>query len=397
MRYGIALSGSVLLLAVSPVASSQPSDPLIVLEGGGIQFPDESILDTADHSYAHLVVVAKNGGRYSSINEAVTAIANNPTEPPSESSTYLVWVAPGVYEEQVTMASYVDIQGAGRDLVTIRSTTAPTVTGAAETTISHLTIECDVAAGTATAMKNTSSRRIRLEHVDLIARGGSTVRGIWNNASSTDLVHVTIDVDDTALAYGVEGEANSGLSMVHSEIRANAVFSGGVAVGIKGTASSYSSLTHSQLTANANHTAYCIQHNASGATITDSRVAAQAQGEDPTAQIYCLSLENSSSASLTRSIATALAPDDGNAWAVYADGGSHLRAEYSHLSGYPWHHYALWLQDASSSARNLYSRLEGSVGGTVGIGLDLHCYGCVNRDLQGTYHALDTTCQLIPY
>ena len=42
-----------------------------------------------------------------------TAAADNP---------YLVWVAPGVYEEQVTMKPYVHLQGAGQEATVISST-----------------------------------------------------------------------------------------------------------------------------------------------------------------------------------------------------------------------------------------------------------------------------------
>jgi hypothetical protein len=67
--------------------------------------------------YQNVIIVAKSGGDYTSVQTALdsitTAAADNP---------YLVWVAPGVYVEQVTMKPYVHLQGAGQEATIITST-----------------------------------------------------------------------------------------------------------------------------------------------------------------------------------------------------------------------------------------------------------------------------------
>jgi hypothetical protein len=69
--------------------------------------------------YHNVVVVAKSGGDYTIVQAAIdsitTAAANNP---------FLVWVAPGVYSETVTMKPHVHMQGAGQKVTVITSTTS---------------------------------------------------------------------------------------------------------------------------------------------------------------------------------------------------------------------------------------------------------------------------------
>jgi hypothetical protein len=65
----------------------------------------------------HVVVVAKSGGDYTTINAALDSISDNSPE-----SVYLVWVGPGVYSETVEMKPYVHIQGAGQEVTVVSST-----------------------------------------------------------------------------------------------------------------------------------------------------------------------------------------------------------------------------------------------------------------------------------
>ena len=67
--------------------------------------------------YANALVVAKSGGDYSSVQAAVDSV-----DEASSSNPYLIWVAPGVYNESVTMKPHVHVQGAGQDATVISST-----------------------------------------------------------------------------------------------------------------------------------------------------------------------------------------------------------------------------------------------------------------------------------
>jgi len=63
--------------------------------------------------YSNVVVVAKSGGNYTSVAEAVYAAAATPD------NQCLVWIAPGTYTCSVTLPGYVHLQGAGREAVTL--------------------------------------------------------------------------------------------------------------------------------------------------------------------------------------------------------------------------------------------------------------------------------------
>ena len=67
--------------------------------------------------YQNVVVVAKSGGDYTSVQAAINSITNAAAD-----NAYLVWVAPGVYSETVTMKPYVHLQGAGQEATVISST-----------------------------------------------------------------------------------------------------------------------------------------------------------------------------------------------------------------------------------------------------------------------------------
>jgi hypothetical protein len=83
-----------------------------------------------------LVIVAKSGGDFVSIQAAIDSIGDA-----AEDNPYLVWVAPGVYEEQVTMAPYVHLQGAGQGATIVtKSDTSVTLYLAAYTSLRDLTV-----------------------------------------------------------------------------------------------------------------------------------------------------------------------------------------------------------------------------------------------------------------
>ncbi len=66
--------------------------------------------------YQNVVIVAKSGGDYTTIQSAINSISSA-----SQSNPYLIWVAPGVYNEAVTMKPFVHLQGSGQGATVITS------------------------------------------------------------------------------------------------------------------------------------------------------------------------------------------------------------------------------------------------------------------------------------
>ena len=142
--------------------------------------------------YSNVIVVARSGGDFTSVQKALNNITDS-----SPTNRYLVWVAPGIYTETVSMKQYVDIEGAGELVTKIASPGGPspdygTVTGANNAELRSLTVENTGGNRFATAIY-ISSTSPRLLHVTATASGGTeTNYGFYiNNLSAPALTNVT--------------------------------------------------------------------------------------------------------------------------------------------------------------------------------------------------------------
>jgi hypothetical protein len=103
--------------------SSTANDQFNVRASGGVNFQTGGApflvngAPVGGDSYENVVVVAQSGGDYTSVQAAFDAIDDASVDNP-----YLVWVAPGLYVESVTMKPYVHLQGAGQEATVISST-----------------------------------------------------------------------------------------------------------------------------------------------------------------------------------------------------------------------------------------------------------------------------------
>jgi len=157
-----------------------------------------------------VIVVARSGGDFTSIQKALGSISDNsPTNP------YLVWVAPGIYTESVIMKPYVDIEGAGELVTRITSPggTSPdvaTVKGfVSNAELRYLTVENTGGNAYATAIWTYGASPSFL-HVTAIASGANTdnIAFYGGTGSSPSLRSVT------ATALG--GSTNHGMDNVGS-------------------------------------------------------------------------------------------------------------------------------------------------------------------------------------
>ena len=93
-------------------------------------------------SYKNVVVVAKSGSPYTSVQAALDAISGA-----SDSNRYLIFVAPGTYDGRFTMEPYVDIVGSGPNVTILQSpgggtlAASATCTAADNATLSDLTLK----------------------------------------------------------------------------------------------------------------------------------------------------------------------------------------------------------------------------------------------------------------
>ncbi len=94
---------------------------IIYSSGGGIMFPDGSVMTSAPAAtpYAKVYTVALSGGDFNSITLAIQQCLIDPLNPPSRNNPFLVRVMPGIYNEVVQCQSFVDLSGSGKHSCTI--------------------------------------------------------------------------------------------------------------------------------------------------------------------------------------------------------------------------------------------------------------------------------------
>jgi hypothetical protein len=169
-------------------------------------------LQASGSPYQNVIAVAKSGGDFTTVQAALDSItdaaANNP---------YLVWVAPGVYSETVTLKPYVHLQGAGQEATVITSTignaaappTAATLVLVANTSLRDLTVGNSGSAEFNVALLiPEGAMEVIATDVTALAQGISTGDNvaIYQAGPNTSLTLVNI----TALAENANG-VNSGM------------------------------------------------------------------------------------------------------------------------------------------------------------------------------------------
>jgi hypothetical protein len=160
--------------------------------------------------YQNVVVVAQSGGDYTSVQAAIDSITDAAADNP-----YLVWVAPGLYEEQVTMKPYVHLQGAGQEATVISSTasssawppTQATLVLASDTSLRDLTVGNSGTADSTVALLATAGMtRTLVADVTARALGGADSNyAIFLSGSGTGITlqQVTALAENSSNNYGL--------------------------------------------------------------------------------------------------------------------------------------------------------------------------------------------------
>jgi len=216
-------------------------------------------------STQNVVIVAKSGGDYTTITAALASITTA-----SNTNRYLIYIAPGVYDEQVTMKQYVDIEGAGELTTRItftgsNSNTTGTVVGANNAELRYLTVENTGRNNYAIAIFNYSTSP-RLTHVTASASGGSGNYGVYNDSSSSPMmIDVTASASGTNSNFGVVNHSSSPTMTNVSVSASGGTYNRGVE-----NYSSSPTMTNVSVSASGGVDSYGVVNSSSSPTINNS-------------------------------------------------------------------------------------------------------------------------------
>jgi hypothetical protein len=132
-------------------------------------------------NYAQVVTVAKSGGDFTTIQAAINSVTDAEVD-----KRYLVRVMPGVYAEQVTMKSWVDLRGVGKHCTEIEyASSSGAIILADSVQIEDILIE-GTATATDWAIVGTNASNVHIRWVDILNPFGSNNRsqGIKNTGNT---------------------------------------------------------------------------------------------------------------------------------------------------------------------------------------------------------------------
>ena len=182
---------------------------LFALQAGSVAWAD------VQNRPANVLVVAQSGGDYSSIQAALDGITDAGAANP-----YLVYVAPGVYEEQVTLKPYVTLQGAGEESTIIHWTGgsqppwegagSATLTGADNASLRDLTLESDGAGEDFAVALFNDGVSPTISHVTARALNAGDTRGVaYYGGASGSISNVTAIAADGTRNHAITSDASS--------------------------------------------------------------------------------------------------------------------------------------------------------------------------------------------
>ncbi len=253
------------------VSDSAPADGDVLAWDGSSWRPTAP---TGSAQYANVLVVAQSGGNYTSIQGALDSITDA-----DWNNRYLVWVAPGVYTERVTMKPYVDIEGAGEWVTTITyggsaAADTGTILSASGAALRFLTVRNTGGANIAVAIYNDNASPDIL-HVTAVANEGSTHNiGVFNqNGALPKMTYVSVTVYGASGTHNwaVVNQTNVFSTLTHVTVD---VSGGAESVGVYNLYNSSPTLVNVNIWASNATTNYGLYNFESNATVRDSIIRA---------------------------------------------------------------------------------------------------------------------------
>lgn len=328
-------------------------------------------------SSQNVVIVAKSGGDFTTIAAALDSITDA-----SASNRYLIFVAPGAYNERVTMKEFVDIEGSGELTTKITftgsgSATTGTLLGANNAELRFITVENTGSGNLAIAIYNNNASP-RLTNITTSASGGTDANcGVYNtNSSSPTMMDVTANASGGTYNVGLFNGTSSSTTMIN--VTASA--SGGTDENI-GVYNAYASPTMTNITASASGgtSSVGVFNDSSSTTMTD--VKASASGGDANSGVFNAL---SSSPMMTNVIASA----SGGTRSIGVHNETYSSSTMTNVtasaSGGTDENYGVFFNSASAAINN--SVINAS-GGTTN-------YGIYNGAVSGTYTVLVNNSQI---
>ena len=177
--------------------------------------------------------MAGSGGQYPTVKAALAAIGTA-LPASSQSSPYLIKVAPGVYDESggIDLKNYVDIEGSGQDTTTLTcdcgTPTSPTTNGSSaairatgpglHTEIRNLTVDNvgGDSIGVGIWTKDTVAGDVSIRQVTVTASGTNDAYGIYNGGSSPTMTNLTFTATGSlGLSSGIYNNGSSSPTMTN--------------------------------------------------------------------------------------------------------------------------------------------------------------------------------------
>lgn len=197
-------SGDSLYFTPTSVLTQYDGMYLIAVDDGAGGYGWNQLGGAGGMSLTQVRFVSQSPGDYTTIQDAIDSITDASSVKP-----YTVFVAPGVYDEQVTMQQYVSVVGIDRESVVVTHTGDDngTFIGANDTTLSNLTIELS-GVDTEWGYIATDPERVNLK--DLNMRGTSEYAYTSNAVKATGTGYRFV-IDGCRIMFGTDVDVVEGV------------------------------------------------------------------------------------------------------------------------------------------------------------------------------------------